>query len=184
MGHSERRRLRGLDRSEAEGKAQGPGLMRIIVKVKARPERRHGKVPAALGPFPLLADTLRETGSSLHRPKGQKKYRSSSNCAEDGAGASRRIPRLGRYAVLLDWLPGPLGTKLQGKGQLGRSALTLPLQLLEEPVLAHAPREPHQLEQVHPRVEGSWISTLPRPWETSGSRSSRLRICKGSTVPS
>ena len=49
--------------------------MRMIVKVKARPERRRGKDPAPSGPFPLLEDTLRETGSSPHRPKGQKKYR-------------------------------------------------------------------------------------------------------------
>src|SRR5215211_1135689 len=45
---------------------------------EARPQRRRGRGPrGGQGTPPDIGDTLRERGSSLHRPKGQRKYRSS-----------------------------------------------------------------------------------------------------------
>src|SRR5215212_10178752 len=45
---------------------------------EARPQRRRGRGPrGGQGTPPAMGDTLRERGSSPHRPKGQRKYRSS-----------------------------------------------------------------------------------------------------------
>src|SRR5215213_9359110 len=45
---------------------------------EARPQRRRGRGPrGGQGTPPDIGDTLRERGSSPHRPKGQRKYRSS-----------------------------------------------------------------------------------------------------------
>ncbi len=62
--------LRGGPWGVGPGQSEGPGPMRKIVKVRARPQRRRGREPMGLAPFPIPKHTIGGAEHSAHLPHG------------------------------------------------------------------------------------------------------------------